>query len=78
MSGKFEHRAVNQVPLKDRDIAMAFQNCVLYPHMSVYDNLPFGLKLRRTDKEDIDSPGAPWRRRSRIPGVAASASARSM
>src|SRR5947207_8272989 len=47
-------RLVNDVPPKDRDIAMVFQNYALYPHMSVYDNLAFGLKLRRTPKRDID------------------------
>src|SRR5690242_10151436 len=47
-------RLVNDVPPKDRDIAMVFQNYALYPHMSVYDNLAFALKLRRTPKRDID------------------------
>jgi multiple sugar transport system ATP-binding protein len=48
------HRVVNTVPPKERDIAMVFQNYALYPHMSVYDNMAFGLKLRRVAKEDID------------------------
>jgi multiple sugar transport system ATP-binding protein len=47
-------RVVNDVPPKDRDIAMVFQNYALYPHMTVYDNLAFGLKLRRVKKEVID------------------------
>jgi multiple sugar transport system ATP-binding protein len=47
-------RAVNEVAPKDRDIAMVFQNYALYPHLSVYDNLAFGLKLRRTPKPEID------------------------
>ncbi len=47
-------RIVNDVPPKDRDIAMVFQSYALYPHMSVYDNLAFGLKLRKTPKRDID------------------------
>jgi len=47
-------RVVNDVPPKDRDIAMVFQSYALYPHMSVYDNLAFGLKLRKTPKRDID------------------------
>ncbi|MGI8877094.1 MAG: ABC transporter ATP-binding protein, partial [Candidatus Limnocylindria bacterium] len=47
-------RVVNDVPPKDRDIAMVFQNYALYPHMSVYDNLAFGLKLRGTPKAEID------------------------
>ncbi|HWL52974.1 MAG TPA: sn-glycerol-3-phosphate ABC transporter ATP-binding protein UgpC [Chthoniobacteraceae bacterium] len=47
-------RVVNDVPPKDRDIAMVFQNYALYPHMSVYDNLAFGLKLRKYPKDEID------------------------
>ncbi len=47
-------RVVNDVPPKDRDIAMVFQSYALYPHMSVYDNMAFGLKLRKTPKDDID------------------------
>jgi multiple sugar transport system ATP-binding protein len=46
-------RVVNDVPAKDRNIAMVFQSYALYPHMSVFDNLAFGLKLRKTPKEDI-------------------------
>ncbi len=46
-------RLVNDVAPKDRDIAMVFQNYALYPHMSVYDNLAFGLKLRRYPKAEI-------------------------
>lgn len=46
-------RTVNQVPPKDRDIAMVFQNYALYPHMTVYDNVAFGLKLRKYPKKDI-------------------------
>ena len=48
------NRVVNNVPPKDRDIAMVFQNYALYPHMTVYDNLAFGLKLRKLPKADID------------------------
>src|SRR5512141_1708013 len=47
-------RLVNDVAPKDRDIAMVFQSYALYPHMSVYDNLAFGLKLRKTPKAEID------------------------
>jgi multiple sugar transport system ATP-binding protein len=47
-------RVVNDVPPKDRDIAMVFQNYALYPHMTVYDNMAFGLKLRKVDKGEID------------------------
>lgn len=48
-------RVVNDVPPKDRDIAMVFQSYALYPHMSVYDNMAFGLKLRKVPKAEIDS-----------------------
>jgi multiple sugar transport system ATP-binding protein len=47
-------RVVNDVAPKDRDIAMVFQSYALYPHMTVYDNLAFGLKLRKVPKSDID------------------------
>ncbi|MFY9579661.1 MAG: sn-glycerol-3-phosphate ABC transporter ATP-binding protein UgpC [Gaiellaceae bacterium] len=46
-------RVVNHVPSKDRNIAMVFQSYALYPHMTVYDNLAFGLKLMKTDKQEI-------------------------
>ena len=46
-------RLVNDVAPKDRDIAMVFQNYALYPHMTVFDNMAFGLKLRKTPKEEI-------------------------
>ncbi len=47
-------RVVNDVPPKDRDIAMVFQNYALYPHMTVYDNMAFALKLRHVDRREID------------------------
>jgi len=47
-------KVVNEVAPKDRDIAMVFQNYALYPHMSVYDNMAFSLKLRKLSKEEID------------------------
>ena len=47
-------KLVNEVAPKDRDIAMVFQNYALYPHMSVYDNMAFSLKLRKLSKEEID------------------------
>ena len=47
-------RVVNAVPPKERDIAMVFQNYALYPHMTVYDNMAFGLKLRKISKQEID------------------------
>ena len=46
-------KLVNDVAPKDRDIAMVFQNYALYPHMTVYDNMAFGLKLRKTPKDEI-------------------------
>ncbi|RYG73336.1 ATP-binding cassette domain-containing protein, partial [bacterium] len=48
-------RTVNDIAPKDRDIAMVFQNYALYPHMTVADNMAFGLKLRKTPKAEIDS-----------------------
>ena len=47
-------KEMNDVPPKDRDIAMVFQNYALYPHMTVYDNMAFGLKIRKMDKQEID------------------------
>ncbi len=47
-------RLVNDVPPKDRDIAMVFQNYALYPHMTVYNNMAFGLKLRKRPKKEIE------------------------
>lgn len=47
-------RLVNDVSPKDRDIAMVFQSYALYPHMSVYDNMAFGLRLRKTPKADVE------------------------
>ena len=46
-------RVVNDVEPKDRDIAMVFQNYALYPHMTVFDNMAFGLKLRKVPKDEI-------------------------
>ena len=47
-------RVVNNVAPKDRDVAMVFQSYALYPHMTVYDNMAFGLRLRKTPKQEID------------------------
>ncbi|MFH1709826.1 MAG: sn-glycerol-3-phosphate ABC transporter ATP-binding protein UgpC [bacterium] len=47
-------RLINDIPPKDRDIAMVFQNYALYPHMNVYDNMAFGLKFRGMRKKEID------------------------
>ena len=47
-------RVVNDVPPKDRDIAMVFQNYALYPHMTVYENMAFGLRRRKTPAEEVD------------------------
>ena len=55
-AGEFyiDGKLMNDVEPKDRDIAMVFQSYALYPHMSVYDNMAFGLKLKKTPKEEID------------------------
>jgi len=47
-------RLVNDVPPKDREIAMVFQSYALYPHMTIYDNIAFGLKMRKTPRDEID------------------------
>ncbi|MCV5527205.1 sugar ABC transporter ATP-binding protein, partial [Escherichia coli] len=47
-------KLVNDVPAKDRDIAMVFQNYALYPHMTVYENMAFGLRMRRLPKAEIE------------------------
>src|SRR2546429_4655025 len=52
---KIGDRVVNDVPARERDIAMVFQSYALYPHMSVYDNMAFGLKMRGTPKSDIET-----------------------
>jgi len=59
-------RVVNDVPPKERDIAMVFQNYALYPHMSVFDNMAFGLKLAKVDKHEI---GTRVREAARILGL---------
>jgi multiple sugar transport system ATP-binding protein len=53
-SVRIGEKVVNDVPPKDRDIAMVFQSYALYPHMSVYDNMGFGLKLQKVPKQEID------------------------
>ncbi|HZG35530.1 MAG TPA: sn-glycerol-3-phosphate ABC transporter ATP-binding protein UgpC [Gaiellaceae bacterium] len=50
---KIGDRVVNHVPPRDRDIAMVFQSYALYPHLSVYDNIAFGLKLKKTPKDEV-------------------------
>src|SRR4051795_12740747 len=47
-------RVVNYVPSRDRDIAMVFQSYALYPHLSVYENIAFGLKVKKLPKREID------------------------
>ena len=64
-------RLVNDVAPKDRDIAMVFQNYALYPHMTVYDNMAFGLKLRKKPKDEIDKL---VREAAKIPGHRAASS----
>src|SRR5213592_4662804 len=49
-----DSKVVNDIESKDRDIAMVFQSYALYPHMTVRDNMAFGLKLRHTPKDEID------------------------
>src|SRR6059058_1321413 len=51
---KIGERVVNHVPSRDRDIAMVFQSYALYPHLSVYENIAFGLRLKKMPKEEID------------------------
>ncbi len=51
---KIDGKIVNEIPPKDRDIAMVFQNYALYPHMTVYQNMAFGLKLRKYPKAEIE------------------------
>jgi len=51
---KIGERVVNHVPSRDRDIAMVFQSYALYPHLTVYDNIAFGLKLKKVPKAEID------------------------
>ena len=53
VSLKIGGKVMNDVEPKDRDIAMVFQNYALYPHMTVFDNMAFGLKLRKLPKEEI-------------------------
>src|SRR2546430_15089711 len=59
-------RLVNDLPPKDRDIAMVFQNYALYPHMTVYDNMAFGLKMRNVPRAEI---GQRVRAAARLPGI---------
>lgn len=51
---KIDGKVVNDVEPKDRDIAMVFQNYALYPHMTIYDNMAFSLKIKKTPKDEID------------------------
>ena len=51
---KIDGRVVNDVEAKDRDTAMVFQSYALYPHLTVYDNMAFGLKLKKVPQEEID------------------------
>ncbi len=63
---RIDRKVVNNVAPKDRDIAMVFQNYALYPHMTVYENLAFGLKLRKTEKSEIETR---VRRAAKILGI---------
>src|SRR5262245_18533294 len=51
---KIGDRVVNHVPSRDRDIAMVFQSYALYPHLSVYENIAFGLRLKKMPKSEVD------------------------
>src|SRR6478672_7679689 len=51
---KIGDRVVNNVPSRDRDIAMVFQSYALYPHLSVYENIAFGLKIKKVPKDEIE------------------------
>src|ERR1700710_2695788 len=51
---KIGERVVNHVPSRDRDIAMVFQSYALYPHLSVYDNIAFGLKIKKLPKDESE------------------------
>src|SRR5881397_3566543 len=51
---RIDGRVVNEVAPKDRDIAMVFQNYALYPHMNVFENMAFGLRLKRRPKDEIE------------------------
>ena len=64
---KIGDRVVNNVPSRDRDIAMVFQSYALYPHLSVYENIAFGLKIKKMPKEEIErrvADAARWTRAS--------------
>jgi len=63
-------KVVNDLAPMDRDIAMVFQNYALYPHMSVYDNMAFGLRMRKFEKTGDRPARAPCRRRARHPAAA--------
>lgn len=54
---KMGDRVMNKVAPKDRDISMVFQNYALYPHMTVFDNMAFGLNIRKNDKQDTKKNG---------------------
>ena len=65
---KIGDRIVNHVPSRDRDIAMVFQSYALYPHLSVYENIAFGLRLQKMSKQEIDERVTARRARPRAPG----------
>ena len=62
-------RVVNDLPPKDRDIAMVFQNYALYPHMSAFKNMAFGLKMRKVPRPEIETPRRRRRQGARLEGV---------
>ena len=71
---KIGDRVVNNVPSRDRDIAMVFQSYALYPHLTVYDNIAFGLKLKKLPKDEIDKRVQEAAKRARASRASSSAS----
>ena len=67
-------RVVNDLPPKERDIAMVFQNYALYPHMTVFDNMAFGLKLQKMPKPETEPAGATKPRASWVSTTCSTAS----
>ncbi|MGL5315939.1 MAG: ABC transporter ATP-binding protein, partial [Peptostreptococcaceae bacterium] len=51
---KIENKIINEIPSKDRDVAMVFQNYAIFPHLSAYENIAFGMKIRKENKKTID------------------------
>ena len=71
-------RVVNNMPPKDRDIAMVFQNYALYPHMSVYDNMSYGLRIKGFSKQEIETRHAEAKEAVRLASSEAKKSAQAV